>query len=73
MEWSPKERLLGEREALGFYLTGHPLDRFQQDVERFSTTNVGHLRKDMNGNEVVLAGVICDFREVQTRSGRRLP
>ena len=70
VEWSPKERLLGEREALGFYLTGHPLDRFQQDVERFSTTNVGHLRKDMNGNEVVLAGVICDFREVQTRSGR---
>ncbi len=69
-EWSPKERLVGEREALGFYLTGHPLDRFQQDVERFATTNVGHLRKDMNGNEIVVAGVICDFREVQTRSGR---
>ncbi|MCA9648710.1 MAG: DNA polymerase III subunit alpha [Myxococcales bacterium] len=69
-EWTPKERLLGEREALGFYLTGHPLDRFQQDVERFATTNVGNLRKDMHGNDVVLAGVICDFREVQTRSGR---
>ncbi|MCA9711339.1 MAG: DNA polymerase III subunit alpha, partial [Myxococcales bacterium] len=69
-EWSPKERLLGEREALGFYLTGHPLDRFSGDVERFATTNVGHLRKDMHGNEVVIAGVICDFREVQTRSGR---
>jgi DNA polymerase III alpha subunit len=32
-EWAPKERLFGERDALGFYLTGHPLDRFQQDVE----------------------------------------
>ncbi|MCX4245714.1 DNA polymerase III subunit alpha [Paraliomyxa miuraensis] len=69
-EWSPKERLLGEREALGFYLTGHPLDRFQQDVERFATTNIGNLRKDMHGSEIVVAGVICDFREVQTRSGR---
>jgi DNA polymerase-3 subunit alpha len=69
-EWSPKERLLAEREALGFYLTGHPLDRFQQDVERFATTNVGHLRKDMSGQEIVVAGLICDFREVQTRSGR---
>ncbi len=69
-EWSPKERLVGEREALGFYLTGHPLDRFSQDVERFATTNVGHLRKDMAGNEIVVAGVICDFREVQTRSGK---
>ncbi|MEX1362467.1 MAG: DNA polymerase III subunit alpha, partial [Nannocystaceae bacterium] len=69
-EWSPKERLVAEREALGFYLTGHPLDRFSQDVERFATTNVGNLRKDMSGNEIVLAGVICDFREVQTRSGK---
>ena len=69
-EWSPKERLVGEREALGFYLTGHPLDRYGGDVERFATTNVGHLRKDMHGQEVVVAGVICDFREVQTRSGR---
>ena len=69
-EWTPKERLLGEREALGFYLTGHPLDRFQQDVERFATTHIGGLRKDQDKSEVVLAGVICDFREVQTRSGK---
>jgi DNA polymerase III subunit alpha len=69
-EWAPKERLFGERDALGFYLTGHPLDRFQQDVERFATTNIGKLRKDQNGSEVVVAGVICDFREVQTKSGR---
>ncbi len=69
-EWSPKERLLGEREALGFYLTGHPLDRFQQDVERFATAHVGKLRRDMDGNEVVIAGVICEFREIQTRSGK---
>jgi len=69
-EWSPKERLIAERDALGFYLTGHPLDRFQQDVERFATTNIGKLSKEMNGQEVLLAGVICEFREVQTRSGR---
>src|SRR5690606_760520 len=70
-EWSPKERLIGEREALGFYLTGHPLDRFQQDVARYTTTNIGQLRKEMNGQEVVLAGVVCEWRAVQTRSGRR--
>lgn len=69
-EWTPKQRLANEREALGFYLTGHPLDRFQQDVERFATTNVGGLRKDLAGSEIILGGVICDFREVQTRSGK---
>jgi len=69
-DWTPKERLLGEREALGFYLTGHPLDRFQQDVERFATSHVGKLHKGLDGQEIVLAGVICEFREIQTRSGK---
>ncbi len=69
-EWTAKERLLGEREALGFYLTGHPLDRFSQDVERFATTHIGNLRREMHGSEVIIGGVICDFREVQTKSGR---
>ncbi|MBC8067682.1 MAG: DNA polymerase III subunit alpha, partial [Deltaproteobacteria bacterium] len=69
-EWSAKERLLGEREALGFYLTGHPLDRFSQDVEKFATTHIGNLRRDQHGAEVIVGGVICEFREVQTKSGR---
>jgi len=69
-EWTPKQRLAFEREALGFYLTGHPLDRFSQDVERFATTNVGGLHKGMGGSEVMIGGVICDLREVQTRSGK---
>jgi DNA polymerase-3 subunit alpha len=69
-EWTAKERLVGERDALGFYLTGHPLDRFTQDVERFATTNVGHLRRDQHGSELIIGGVICDFREVQTKSGK---
>lgn len=69
-EWTPKQRLTNEREALGFYLTGHPLDRFSQDVERFATTNMGGLHKGMGGSEVIIGGVICDFREVQTRSGK---
>lgn len=69
-EWTPKERLVREREALGLYLTGHPLDRFQGDIDRFATSSIGDLRPELHGSEVVLGGVICDFREVQTRSGR---
>ena len=68
--WTAKQRLLAEREALGFYLTGHPLDRFAGDVGRFATCASADLRKDMAGREVVLAGVVCELREVQTRSGR---
>jgi len=69
-EWTPKELLRNEREALGFYLTGHPLDRFRHDIERFATATIGELDGSRGGSEVVLGGVICDLREVQTRSGR---
>ena len=68
--WKPREELLKEREALGFYLTGHPLDRYQQDVDRHATCRTGQIEKEHNGREITLAGVICDLREVQTRSGK---
>ncbi len=68
--WTAKQRLLAEREALGFYLTGHPLDRLQHDVDRFATTRIGELRKEQQGSEVILGGMICELREVQTKSGR---
>ncbi len=68
--WSAKQRLGSEREALGFYLTGHPLDRLQQDIARFATCNTMDLKKDMDGAEIILGGVVCELREVQTRSGR---
>ncbi|MGB1277486.1 MAG: DNA polymerase III subunit alpha, partial [Nannocystaceae bacterium] len=69
-EWAPREKLNFERDALGFYLTGHPLDRFQQDIRAHATCSLGDVEAKLNGKEVVLGGVICDLREVQTRSGK---
>ena len=68
--WKPREELLKEREALGFYLTGHPLDRYQDGIDRHATCRTGQIEKHHNGKEITLAGVICDLREVQTRSGK---
>ncbi len=67
--WAPRMRLLREREALGFYLTGHPLDRYQHDIDAGARRS-SQLGPDLHGQEVTLAGVICDLREVQTRSGK---
>ena len=35
-EWPLEERLKGEKEVLGFYVTGHPLTRFADEIERFA-------------------------------------
>ncbi|MCA9719962.1 MAG: DNA polymerase III subunit alpha, partial [Myxococcales bacterium] len=69
-EWDPRQKLLHEREALGFYLTGHPLDRFQQDIERHATCRTGELSIKHDNTDVRIAGVICEFKEIQTKSGK---
>ncbi|MFN8543463.1 MAG: DNA polymerase III subunit alpha [Candidatus Binatia bacterium] len=42
--WKPEEELRREREAIGFFITGHPLDRFEQDLKRFTNVTIGTLR-----------------------------
>jgi DNA polymerase-3 subunit alpha len=71
-EWTPKQRLLNEREALGFYLTGHPLDRYQQDVDKHASVRIGELRKELQGSELVLGGVVSELREVTTKAGKTM-
>ena len=35
-EWTPKQLLAFEKEALGFYISGHPLDRYRADLSRYA-------------------------------------
>jgi len=67
--WDLVDRLKREREALGLYLTGHPLDRYAGDVARFTTAQCAEIPERENGDEVVLAGVIEDYREKVPKSG----
>ncbi len=42
--WKAEEELRRERETLGFFITGHPLDRYATDLRRFTNVTVGTLR-----------------------------
>jgi DNA polymerase III subunit alpha len=42
--WSAEEELRAEREAIGFFITGHPLDRYEQDLRKFTNASTGTLR-----------------------------
>ena len=42
-EWDENEKLRKEKESLGFYITGHPLDRFKSEVTRFATSTIQDL------------------------------
>jgi DNA polymerase-3 subunit alpha len=42
--WHADDELRAEREAIGFFITGHPLDRYAQDLRRFTNVTIGTLR-----------------------------
>jgi DNA polymerase-3 subunit alpha len=68
-EWLPRERLAYEKESLGFYISGHPLDRFSSQVRRFATANTATAMERGPGAEVILGGVICEYQERMAKSG----
>jgi len=67
-EWSPKERLAGEKETLGLYVTGHPIDEYEKEIRKFAPTRIADLRANKQGNQV-LAGLIVDIRTMKTKRG----
>ncbi|MEW6357235.1 MAG: DNA polymerase III subunit alpha [Planctomycetota bacterium] len=71
-EWPKKDILAKEREALGFYLSGHPLDERKDELRRFSTTSIKGLAQFSDGNPVTIGGMIVSVRPTFTRRGDQM-
>ena len=68
-EWSEDERLAGEKETLGLYLTGHPIARFEPELKRIAGTKLSGLRP-LVGQTRTVAGLVAGVRTLNTRNGR---
>ncbi len=69
LEWTEKELLSYEKESLGFYISGHPLSRFEKDIRHFTNVNTQTLQDIKNGREISIAGVISKYRTQVTKKG----
>ena len=67
-QWTGKERLGGERDTLGLYVTGHPIDEYESEVRKFAPVRIADLRADKQGSQV-LAGLIVATRTMKTKRG----
>jgi DNA polymerase-3 subunit alpha len=70
-EWSSKDKLKAEKEVLGFYVTGHPLDKHERELRRIGDLTTADLSSAPDGSEVALAGVIQAVKLKNNRSGKR--
>ncbi|HVR02145.1 MAG TPA: DNA polymerase III subunit alpha, partial [Polyangia bacterium] len=68
-EWMPKELLAYEKESLGFYISGHPLDRFASEIKRYTNATARNCFEKGERAEVILAGVVTSYQERPMKNG----
>ncbi len=66
--WDVRERLVQEKSALGFYLSGHLFDAWRDEVRRFVRRPIGDLVDSREPQ--LLAGIVTDPRVVNGQRGR---
>jgi len=70
--WDTRELLARERAALGFYVSGHPLDRFRAELERFGNATTASLGEHADGAEIRIGGTVEGWRERSTKTGGKI-
>jgi len=79
-EWEDEERLAGEKETLGLYLTGHPIDRYLDELPQLVSSRIAKLSLDGNGGggeggrrrskvQATVAGLVISMNRRQTPRG----
>src|SRR6266478_6051080 len=71
-EWGERERLALEKQAIGFYITGHPLARYAEEVKRFATHTCASLATARGFEKVAVAGIVQGWRERLTKTGKKI-
>ncbi len=70
-EWEPKEKLKYEKEALGFYITAHPLDKYARELAAVSKITTADLPSVPDGSRINIAGVVQSLKLKNNKSGKR--
>ncbi len=71
-EWNDNERLGREKDALGFYITGHPLDKFKTEISVLNTCMVQNLSQQKDKSQVKVAGVLASIKIKKTKRGNKM-
>ena len=71
--FSEIEKLKMEKEVVGFYISGHPLDQYKFEIKHFCNAALGQLKNMeplVGRNDIYLAGIVVNFSDRFTKSGK---
>jgi len=69
-QWTEAQQLAFEKEALGLYLSGHPIDRFAKQLDAYGARTVASLAA--SEADVSIGGIVSALRPLKTRKGDRM-
>src|SRR5262249_30248357 len=70
-EWPEGERLAYEKESLGFFITGHPLERHKDELAQWASATTGALGQ-LGDREATVGGIVTGLRLLKTKKGDRM-
>jgi DNA polymerase-3 subunit alpha len=71
-DWDEHQRLSAEKEILGFFITGHPLEKYQDKLLDFSaltTEAISDMKSSTGKDEICAGGIISNVRVLKSRKG----
>ena len=68
-DWDKKERLSFEKECLGFYITGHPLDEYRQILKSCTTITAAGVLAATTERDVMIGGMVSSLQRKTTKRG----
>ncbi len=71
-EFPENQLITFEKETIGFYLSRHPLSRYQEEMKRHTDVDTSTLPKLQNGAEVKICGLVSGLKEIVTKKGDRM-
>jgi len=69
----PENQLIAfEKETIGFYISRHPLSRYEDEIKKYTNLDTAALPKLQNGAEVKVCGLVSALKEIVTKKGDRM-
>jgi DNA polymerase-3 subunit alpha len=69
-DWTLKERLQGEKDTLGLFVSGHPFDEYEAEVRQLAPTKLVNLQDNKKPQK--LAGLVVDMRLMKNKRGENM-
>jgi DNA polymerase-3 subunit alpha len=70
-QWSEQERLASEYAMLGFYVSGHPLEKYSSRLSEWGVVRLEEVESQRNGREIAVAALIVGARPMRSKKGAR--